>query len=295
MKKLVMKALAKINWALDVVGKRDDGYHNVEMVMQSIDLYDTLVIEEKAGDDIEIICDSSSIPLDSNNIAYKAARLIKETYGIDKGIKIVIYKNIPVAAGLAGGSADAAAVFAGLNRRWNLGLTTRELMSTAARLGSDIPFCILGGTALARGIGDDLMPLPPADGIWMVLVTPDFHVYTPQIYKCLDISEITVRPSIQSMVMNLAKRDLQGIARCMQNVLEQVTLSIYPEIDHIKEDIMNQGALGCCMSGSGPTAYGIFPDKKSAQRGYGVLKERYSQCFVVETKPAGIEIMEEVL
>ncbi|NLX70458.1 MAG: 4-(cytidine 5'-diphospho)-2-C-methyl-D-erythritol kinase [Clostridiales bacterium] len=295
MRKIVIKAFAKINWALDVVGKRQDGYHNVEMVMQSVNLYDILTIEEKAEDDIEIICNCDCIPLDSNNIAYKSARLIKETYGIVKGVKIDLHKNIPVAAGLAGGSADAAAVFAGLNRMWNLGIKLRELMSVSARIGSDIPFCILGGTALAKGIGDELVSLPPAEGIWMVLVTPDFHVSTAHIYRSLDLSKITVRPCIQGMVECLEKRDLNGIADHMKNVLEQVTLSMYPQINLIKEDMMKQGALGCCMSGSGPTVYGIFPDEDSARKGYNVLKERYSRCFVVDTKACGVEIIEEVL
>ncbi|NLO82580.1 MAG: 4-(cytidine 5'-diphospho)-2-C-methyl-D-erythritol kinase [Clostridiales bacterium] len=294
MKKLKVKALAKINWALDVIEKRRDGYHNVEMVMQSIDLHDILLIEEKAENGIEVICNRKDIPLGSENIAYGAARLLKEAYGIDTGVRILIYKNIPVAAGLAGGSADAAGVLVGLNRMWDLGITSRGLMSMAARLGSDIPFCILGGTALARGIGDELVSLSPADGIWLVLVTPDFYVSTGHIYRSLDLSRITVRPSIQDMVMNLEKKNLNGIAGCMQNVLEQVTLNIYPQIAHIKADIMNQGALGCCMSGSGPTVYGIFPDEKTARKGHEVLKQRYSQCYVVQTKAGGIEIVEEV-
>jgi 4-diphosphocytidyl-2-C-methyl-D-erythritol kinase len=294
MSQIVVRALAKVNWLLNVIGKRTDGYHELEMVMQSIALYDLVFIREK-GDGIKLRCNWPAVPLDNRNTAYKAAALIKKKFALKRGVEITIRKNIPLAAGMAGGSADAAAVLVGLCKMWDLKVEQKDLMNMAASIGSDVPFCILGGTALARGRGDILTALPSAHGIWIVLVTPDFYVSTAQVYDSLDIDQITVKPKLQAMVKSLANDDLIAIGRYMTNVLEEVTLRMHPQVAMIKEDMLNQGALGCSMSGSGPTVFGIFPNMIAAQKGYDVLKRRYSQCFIVQTKAYGTEIMEESL
>jgi 4-diphosphocytidyl-2-C-methyl-D-erythritol kinase len=293
MKRIALRAFAKINWVLDVIGKRNDGYHDVEMVMQSVGLYDTIIIKEK-GHGIRLKCNECSIPPDNANTAYRAAALVKERFNIEKGIEITLNKGIPVAAGMAGGSADAAAVLVGLCRMWDLNVSTKDLMDMGGRIGSDVPFCVVGGTALARGRGDEITVLPPVEGVWLVLVTPDYHVSTAEVYRSLDLTKLTVRSDIESMIAFLHSKDLKGIAGCMINVLEGVTIKLCPEIDQVKEYIMAQGAVGCCMSGSGPTVYGLFPDERAAQKACAVLKQRYSRCFVAQTKPLGIQIVEEV-
>lgn len=293
MKRIVLKAYAKINWALDVLGERADGYHDVEMVMQSIDLCDIVSLTEK-NDGISMGCDGDSIPVDETNTAYRAAALIKERFGIEKGLEIELKKNIPVAAGLAGGSADAAAVLVGLNRMWELNLQDSDLMALAGIIGSDVPFCVAGGTALARGRGEKIAKLSPAEGIWLVLVTLKQHVSTAEVYGRLNLNRVSARPNIAGMVNSLRNRDFEGIARNMVNVLEVVTLELCPEIDAVKDDIMRQGAIGCCMSGSGPTVYGLFGDEYAARRAYTALNRKYSQCFVVQTAGLGVQVVEEV-
>ncbi|MCM8901377.1 4-(cytidine 5'-diphospho)-2-C-methyl-D-erythritol kinase [Caldicoprobacter algeriensis] len=293
MRRIVLKAYAKINWALNVLGKRFDGYHDVEMVMQSIDLCDIVVLMEK-DNGISIRCDVDGIPVDETNTAYRAAALIKERFGIEKGVEIELQKNIPVAAGMAGGSADAAAVLVGLNRMWKLNLQEKDLMALAGIIGSDVPFCVVGGTALARGRGEEIMVLSPVEGIWLVLVTPEQRISTAEVYGRLDLSQVSVRPDIASMMDSLQCRDFKGIARNMVNVLEGVTIELCPRINTVKDDIMRQGAVGCCMSGSGPTVYGLFGDEHAARKAYAALNQKYSQCFVAQTMGLGIQVVEEV-
>ncbi|MBM7582408.1 4-diphosphocytidyl-2-C-methyl-D-erythritol kinase [Caldicoprobacter guelmensis] len=293
MRRIVLKAYAKINWALDVLGKRPDGYHDVEMVMQSVDLWDAVILEEK-GEEISVKCSIDSLPVDVTNTAYRAAVLIKKRFGIEKGIQVELIKNIPVAAGLAGGSADAAAVLVGLSRMWRLNLSKEELMELAGIVGSDVPFCVVGGTALAKGRGEDITELPPAQGIWLVLITPDQRISTAEVYGKLDLSKIQKRPDVTSMVNSLHQRDFKGIALNMVNVLEEVTVGLCPQIRAIKEDVMRQGAVGCCMSGSGPTVYGLFKDEHTARKAYAALKQRHSYCFVVKTVSLGVQVVEEV-
>lgn len=293
MKRITLKAYAKINWALDVLGKRPDGYHEVRMVMQSIDLWDVISIAEKEKG-ISVTCSTGDIPVDETNTAYKAAALIKERFGIEKGIAIELEKHIPVAAGMAGGSADAAAVLVGLNRMWGLNLKDRDIMALAGPVGSDVPFCVAGGTALAEGRGEQITALSPAEGIWLVLITPEQHISTAEVYGRLDLSSISVRPDIASMVDSLRHRDLEGIARNMRNVLEEVTAELCPLIGIIKRDIFGQGAIGCCMSGSGPTVYGLFGDEGSAKRAYDALKQKYFRCFIARTTNLGVQVVEEV-
>lgn len=293
MRRVVLKAYAKINWALDVLGKRPDGYHDVEMVMQSVDLWDAVILEEK-DDGISIKCSMDGLPVDETNTAYRAAVLIKKRFGIEKGIQVELIKNIPVAAGLAGGSADAAAVLVGLSRMWRLNLSKGELMELAGIVGSDVPFCVVGGTALAKGRGEDITALPPAQGIWLVLITPDQRISTAEVYGKLDLNKVHARPDIAGMVNSLHQRDFKGIARNMVNVLEEITVELCPQIKAIEEDIMRQGAVGCCMSGSGPTVYGLFEDEHAARKAYAALKQRHSYCFVVKTVSLGVQVVEEV-
>lgn len=291
-RRIVLKAYAKINWALDVLGKRSDGYHEVRMVMQSIDLWDMVSLVEKENG-ISIVCNMNGIPVDETNTAYRAAALIKERFGIEKGLEIELQKRIPIAAGMAGGSADAAAVLVGLNRMWGLNLQDGDLMALASFIGSDVPFCLVGGTALAGGRGEEITALSPVKGIWLVLVTPEQRISTAEVYGRLNLSRISVKPDIASMVNSLQRRDLEGIARNMINVLEGVTAELCPWIDVVKSDIMGQGAIGCCMSGSGPTVYGLFGDEGAARKAYAALRHRYPQCYVVQTTGLGVQVMEE--
>ncbi len=293
MRRIVLKAYAKINWALDVLGKRSDGYHDVEMVMQSVDLWDIVSITEK-DKGISIKCHMDGIPLDKTNTAYRAAALFKDRFGIEKGLEIELHKNIPVAAGMAGGSADAAAVLVGLNRMWGLNLQEKDLMALAGIIGSDVPFCVVGGTALARGRGEEITALSPAEGIWLVLVTLEQRISTAEVYGKLDLRKVSVKPNISGMMDSLQRRDFEGIARNMVNVLEEVTVELCPQINTVKNDIMRQGAIGCCMSGSGPTVYGLFGDERAARKAYAALNPKYSQCFVVQTTGLGVQVVEVV-
>jgi 4-diphosphocytidyl-2-C-methyl-D-erythritol kinase len=292
MKKICLKAPAKINWTLDVIGKRDNGYHDVEMIMQSIGLYDRVMLREiRAG--IRLRSNSRNIPLGSGNIAWKAAELIRRQYRIGRGVEIYLQKGIPIGAGLAGGSADAAAVLVGLNQMWNLGLDELTLKDLGASLGADIPFCISGGTALARGIGEILEPLPSADGIWMVVVKMPFNVSTRLVYEALKWEDIQNRPSTEKMIKCLTAGDLEGIGTLMCNVLEEVTIRLHPQIQDIKEQLINHGALGSLMSGSGPAVYGIFENRSRAAKAHQVFCNMYQQVFIVQTISKGIEISRE--
>lgn len=293
MRRIVLKAYAKINWALDVLGKRPDGYHDVEMVMQSVDLWDIVSLSEKDRG-ISVSCRMDGIPVDETNMAYRAAALVKERFNIEKGVAIELQKNIPVAAGMAGGSADAAAVLVGLNKMWKLNLDKKDLMVMASVIGSDVPFCIVGGTALARGRGEEITALSPVEGIWLVLVTLEQFISTAEVYGKLDLHRVSLKPNIPVMVDSLRRRDFGGIARNMANVLEKVTVELCPQINKVKDDIMKQGAIGCCMSGSGPTVYGLFEDERIARKAYAALNQKYSQCFIVQTTGLGVQVVEEV-
>mgnify|MGYP001173889345 FL=1 len=262
--KIYEKAPAKINLLLDVLYKRPDGYHEVEMVMTMIDLADFLEFEELPHDTIVISSQVGHIPLDEKNLAFQAAKLLKERYNVKKGVYIHIDKRIPVAAGLAGGSGDAAATLRGLNRLWNLGIPTEELKALAAELGSDVPFCVTGGTAIARGRGERLEPIEPPPPCWVVLAKPPIHVSTQDVYSRLNVNEIVEHPSLSDMRKAIAEGDFRGICGALGNVLEKVTSKLHPEVGRIKESMLRLGAEGALMSGSGPTVFGLTQKETKA-------------------------------
>lgn len=277
-----LKALAKINLSLDVIGKRPDGYHNVKMIMQTIDLHDNIHLEA-VGEDIQVMCSSPEVPSGSNNIAYKAACLLKDRYGINAGLKITIDKKIPIAAGLAGGSTDAAAVLKGMNVLFSLGLTESELMSYGKEIGADVPYCIKGGTMLAEGIGDILTELSPLPVVHLVLVKPKISVSTPWVYKSLDMGKVTERPDTGLLISAIENCRIDTLAKNMKNVLETVTAQEYEIIGQLKDMLKKYGALGSMMSGSGPTVFGVFPDHQSAEKAYKALKSDKWNCFLTYT------------
>lgn len=263
--KLTLRANAKINLTLDVLYKRADGFHQVEMIMQAIQLADILNLEEKVSGDISITSNMSYLPCDHRNLAYQAAMLIKNTYQVKDGVHIFIEKNIPMSAGLAGGSTDAAGVLIGLNRLWKLGLSLEELEVLGARLGSDVPFCLRGGTQLATGRGELLEPLSPLPPCYVVLAKPRIGVSTAWVYGRYRDSESLHHPDTAGVKAALGQGDLPGVANRLSNVLESVTMSEYPQIGKLKERMIQYGAMASLMSGSGPTVFGLAPDKGTAE------------------------------
>ena len=278
-----IKAYAKINLGLDVVRRLENGYHEVKMVMQTVGIYDVLDFERTDGG-IVITTDSGELPTDENNLIYKAAKLRMETYPICGGVKIHLEKHIPIAAGMAGGSTDAAATLKGMNRLFDLGCTLKDLMELGVKIGADVPYCVMGGTALAEGIGEKLTPLAPAPDCYVLVAKPDINVSTKYVYEHLDAQEIVKHPDIDGMVEAIAEESLQGILDRMENVLETVTVSAYPIIQTIKDRMKELGAINSLMSGSGPTVFGIFVEKDMARRAYDKLEEEQlaKQIFLTE-------------
>jgi len=266
------KAQAKINLTLDVHRKRPDGYHEVEMVMQTVDLSDHLTFTETEDDGIHLSCTAPYIPLDQRNLVYQAAQLMKSTYGIRKGVGIHIEKRIPVAAGLAGGSSDAAAALRGLNRVWGLGQSLDTLAELGAKIGSDVPFCMYGGTAIARGRGEQIEPLPKVAPTWVVLVKPPIAVSTAEVYGRLRADLITDHPDTAGMVEALRTGDVRRISAKLGNVLEPVTFEMYPEVEKLKAQLLKFGAQGALMSGSGPTLFALVEREAKAVRIYNALR-----------------------
>ena len=291
MNSIGLKSRAKINLSIDVLGKRQDGYHIVEMIMQTIDLYDNLKITQIEEDSIKIKSNSQDIPLNQDNIVYKAANILKEKFNIKKGIEISIQKNIPVAAGMAGGSSNAAAVLVGLNRIWDLGLNQLELKDIALQLGADVPFCITGGSALAQGIGEELTDIKGLnENIHILICKPNIFVSTKEVYQSLDINEIKKRPDNQKLIDALQINDVKYVSENMVNVLEEVTSSKYNEINQIEKVILKNKALGSMMSGSGPTVFGLFDNKEYAIRAKEELLQSYNQVYLVKSSDKGVEI-----
>lgn len=284
MNTIKMKAPAKINLGLDVLRKREDGYHEVSMVMQTIRLYDYLTIKKTSSDSISLNTNLPYLPNTENNLVYKAAKLIKTEFNIKHGVSIKLEKNIPVAAGLAGGSSDAAATLIGLNNLFSLNLTTEELMKRGVKLGADVPYCILGGTALSEGIGEILTPLPDVPHCYILVVKPNIHVSTKFVYENLNLTTIETHPDIEGMVSAIHASDYDGITRRLGNVLETVTEHTYPVIKQLKHLLISAGADGSIMSGSGPTVFGLFKDKNTAQKALMLCKEQDStnRVFVTE-------------
>lgn len=279
---IVEKARAKVNFTLDVLGKRPDGYHEVEMILQSISLYDTVVIENKCSQ-IQIVTDSREIPKDKSNLAYIAAEKFMDFYGISSGVKISIIKRIPVAAGLAGGSSNAAAVLRGLARLFNIKANLKELTKIGEEIGSDVPFCIQGGCAVATGRGEVITPVIHNAEFNILLAKPTFGVSTATTYKSLNLDVGLVKKSTKTkdLLSALYSNDITSFAKGIYNDLEKVTIKNYPEIELIKKDILDSGALGVLMSGSGPTVYGIFEKKEKLIEGYNYILTRNIMAFSV--------------
>jgi 4-diphosphocytidyl-2-C-methyl-D-erythritol kinase len=275
------KAPAKINLLLDVIRKRDDGYHEVEMIMTMVDLADRLEMEELPRDQIVLSSQAGFIPLDEKNLAFQAARLIKERYNVSRGVYLHLDKRIPVAAGLAGGSSDAAAALRGLNRLWQLGLSMQELEALGAELGSDVPFCIRGGTAIARGRGEVLESISPPPQCWVVLAKPPINVSTADVYGKFKAHELQSHPSIPGMLDAIRRQSFQGMCEELGNVLETVTLGRYPEVRQIKECMVKLGADGVLMSGSGPTVFGLVAKETKLARIYNGLRGFCKEVYVV--------------
>lgn len=279
---MLIKAFAKINISLDVVGKRDDGYHLLKMIMQNIELYDILKFNT-IEDEIKIECNKTYIPTDERNLVYKSAKLFMDTYNIKNGIKIYINKNIPVSAGLAGGSTDAAATLIAMNKIYNKNLSKEQLCELGLKIGADVPYCIMGGTALCEGIGEKITRLPQFKGHILVLVKPNFGISTKDVYKSLDINKIYKHPNTKKLIEAIEKNDIKYISENMKNVLENVTLRKHIILRNVKDSMIAMGALGSMMSGSGPSVFGFFDDILKAQRCYEFFKERYNEVFLTRT------------
>ena len=277
-----IKAYGKVNISLDVVGKREDGYHILSMIMQNIDLYDEIEVEKQECG-IILECNKSYVPVDNRNLAYKAAEIFKERYDIVDGVKINIEKNIPVSAGLAGGSTDAAAVLKVMNKLFNVNATEEELMELSLKLGADIPYCIHGGTALCEGIGEIITPIKPFRDKIVVLVKPAFGVSTKEVYKNFNLEKVKQHPKTAEIINAIENDDLNFVASNMKNLLENVTLRKHKILIKIKEEMNACGAINSMMSGSGPTVFAFFDDMLKAQRCFEKMKKKYSDVFITRT------------
>lgn len=272
MDNISLKALAKINLGLDVVRRRDDGYHEVRMIMQTINLFDRIEIKKIKEPAIKIHTNLFFLPVNENNLVYKAAKLLIDEFGIQEGVSVGLTKKIPVAAGMAGGSTDAAAMLFGMNRLFGLGLSKKQLMERGVKIGADVPYCIMRGTALAEGIGDKLSPLPAMVKCPVLIAKPQISVSTKFVYQNLKLDDKTVHPDIDRLIEDIRNKDLKAVSDHMGNVLESVTIPNYPVISQIKEQMMDSGAVGSMMSGSGPTVFGLFDDSRTAQLAFGKIK-----------------------
>lgn len=273
MNTIIKRAYAKINLGLDVIRRREDGYHEVKMVMQTIDLYDTLVFRISKEKGIFVTTNKNELPGDENNLVYKAAKLLMDTYSISDGIVIELEKNIPMAAGMAGGSTDAAAVFHGMNELFSLDLSIDEMCGLGVKIGADVPYCIKGGTALSEGIGEILTTLQNMPECFLLIAKPDLDVSTKFVYENLNANSLSYHPDIDGMVRAIRNNNLQEIAARMENVLETVTVKAYPVIDDIKMFMKENGAMNALMSGSGPTVFGVFETKEAVNQAYRELEK----------------------
>ena len=288
------KAYAKINLGLDVHRRRPDGYHEVKMVMQTVDIWDLLTFKKTEEPGIFLKSDKEELPVGKDNLIYKAAAAIFKEYGVQSfGVQIALKKQIPIAAGMAGGSTDAAAVFHGLNELFGLGMSLQDMQGIGVRLGADIPYCLMGGTALAEGIGERLTALPPPPDCHLVVAKPDINVSTKFVYENLHADTLKKHPDIDGMTQAIRSRSLAGITVRMGNVLETVTVRAYPVIDQIKKKMLERGAENALMSGSGPTVFGLFTDKERAAgaakeiRGAGLAGQVFVTEFYNPEKAAG--------
>ncbi|MDX1771350.1 MAG: 4-(cytidine 5'-diphospho)-2-C-methyl-D-erythritol kinase [Planococcaceae bacterium] len=277
---LYVKAPAKINLTLDVLHKRPDGFHEVEMIMTTVDLADRIGLESREDGVIKIISADRYVPDDQRNLAYQAAKLLKDTYNVQAGVSILLEKRIPVAAGLAGGSSDAAATLKGLNRLWNLQLTADQLAEHGAKIGSDVSFCVYGGTALATGRGEKIQELPSPPNCWIILAKPSIGVSTADVYGGLKVNEI-IHPDTSEMIRAIKEKDYELMCATMGNALESVTLKLYPEVSTIKEQMMKFGADAVLMSGSGPTVFGLVQHESRVNRIYNGLRGFCDEVYAV--------------
>lgn len=277
---LLEKAPAKINLSLDVLGRRHDGYHNVEMVMTTIDLSDRIELENIEKDEIKVSLESRYVPNDERNLAYKAAKILKNKYNIKQGVSIKIKKNIPVSAGLGGGSSDAAAVLRGLNRLWSLGIPLEELATLGLEIGSDVPFCVMNTTALVKGRGEIIEKLPPPPSCWVVLAKPNIGVSTKTIFQHVAMEQMT-HPQTEEIIQSLYTGDLTRLGDHLGNSLESITLELHPEVQRIKKRIRSLGATNVIMSGSGPTVYSLVKRESTAQRIYNGLRGFCNEVYKV--------------
>jgi len=278
MNKITIKGYAKINLVLDVVGRLDNGYHLLRSIMQQIDIFDVITIE-KIPSGIHFTTNSTAIPVDESNLAYRAAQMILQKYHIEEGVSIHLEKRIPVAAGLAGGSADAAAVFKGINDLFELHLTLQELQEMGVKLGADIPFCISGKSALAEGIGEQLTQLSVIPTMYVVIAKPPIDVSTQYVYQHLDREHLT-HPDTDGMIKALANRDYMEVTRRLGNVLESVTTQEYSIIGQLKQAMLENGADGALMSGSGPTVFGLFTSMELAKEAENRLQTQFPEVFI---------------
>ena len=294
MRTITKKAYAKVNLALDVLRRREDGYHEVKMIMQNLDIYDELTFSvyengtQPSNRKITITTNKEGIPIDSRNLIYKAVELMFDEYGIEAEIDIHLTKNIPVEAGMAGGSTDCAATLHAINELFNLGADTKKLMELGVKLGADVPYCVMAKTALSEGIGEVLTPVEPLKDCYVLVVKPPISVSTKMVYTNLNANELEKHPDVDGMIEALKISDLSGVASRMENVLETVTVHMHPEIETIKKAMKEKGAMNAIMSGSGPTVFGIFDDEEVAKmaaehiRSLGVSKEIFVTVTVSE-------------
>jgi len=272
MNQIKLKALAKINLGLDVIRRREDGYHEVKMIMQTINLYDQIEIKKTREAGIKVKTNLFYLPCNENNLVYKAAKLLMDEFGIRDGVEIDLKKRIPVAAGMAGGSSDAATVLFGINKIFGLKLSLKDLMERGVRIGADVPYCLMRGTALAEGIGEKLTALKPMPKCHVLIAKPGISVSTKFVYENLHLEDVKSHPDIDCIIECIESGDLKGAAGSMGNVLEEVTIPAYPVIQDIKDAMNRNGALGAMMSGSGPTVFGLFDDIKLAKKAYAEIK-----------------------
>lgn len=275
-------APAKINIGLDVVRKREDGYHDLRMIMQTITLFDTLSFDinnKENGNNVRMTCNDKTLPIDEGNLVIRAVNMLVEEFDIKADIAIHLEKRIPIAAGMAGGSSDAAAAFTAMNDIFHLGLSKQELMERAVKLGADIPYCIMQGTALSEGIGDILTPVTPLKDVYILIATPDINVSTGFVYGNLKLDDNTVHPDIDGIVDAMAENDARKAGHLLGNVLETVTIPAYPVIDELKRLMKENGAIGSLMSGSGPTVFGMYESMECANEALKVCSEKITGVF----------------
>lgn len=283
MREIRLKARAKINISLDVVRKREDGYHDLSMIMQTVNLYDKVNIKKTHKEGIALKTNLSFLPVDGRNLVVKVIAYMMENYHIKEGVFVDLYKVIPIAAGLAGGSSDAASAIKGINTLFRLNLSLEEMIQIGKRFGADIPYCLVEGTILAEGIGDEMTYLEPFPECFVVIAKPNMSVSTANVFNSLNLVQVQKRPDNKLLIEAIAQGDLNTIAENMCNVLEEVTLKEYPYIQHVKDSMLGQGALGTLMSGSGSAVFGLFDQKDRAIQAAGYLKNQGIVKFVYTT------------